>query len=36
MKGKRTKLVLRELANQYLPKELVNVPKRGFEILLIK
>lgn len=31
-----TKAILRELATQYLPEELVNQPKRGFEIPLRK
>ena len=29
-----TKYILRELAKEYLPKELINAPKRGFEIPL--
>lgn len=34
IKGTTTKVLLRELAKQYLPPELVNQPKRGFEIPL--
>jgi asparagine synthase (glutamine-hydrolysing) len=34
--GKQTKYVLRKLAEKYLPAELVNQPKRGFEIPLKK
>jgi asparagine synthase (glutamine-hydrolysing) len=34
--GKQTKYVLRKLAEKYLPGELVNQPKRGFEIPLKK
>jgi asparagine synthase (glutamine-hydrolysing) len=36
MKGANTKPILRELAKRYLPPEIVNAPKRGFEIPLIK
>jgi len=36
VKGKTTKFILRELAKKYLPKELINQPKRGFEIPLKK
>ena len=36
MKGTNTKPILRELAKRYLPAEIVNAPKRGFEIPLIK
>jgi asparagine synthase (glutamine-hydrolysing) len=32
--GKTTKYILRELAKKYLPDELINQPKRGFEIPL--
>jgi len=32
--GKTTKFLLRKLAEKYLPKELINQPKRGFEIPL--
>ena len=34
IKGSSTKFLLRELAKKYLPAELVNQPKRGFEIPL--
>ncbi len=34
IKGKTTKYLLRKLAIQYLPAELINQPKRGFEIPL--
>ena len=34
IKGKTTKYILRELAKQYLPTELINQPKRGFEVPL--
>jgi asparagine synthase (glutamine-hydrolysing) len=34
IKGTTTKYILRELAKQYLPNELINQPKRGFEIPL--
>lgn len=34
IKGIRTKYILRELAKQYLPKELISQPKRGFEVPL--
>jgi asparagine synthase (glutamine-hydrolysing) len=34
IKGGRTKHLLRELARQYLPAELIDQPKRGFEIPL--
>jgi len=36
IKGTTTKYILRELAKQYLPKELINQPKRGFEVPLKK
>ncbi|HSN09407.1 MAG TPA: asparagine synthase C-terminal domain-containing protein, partial [Hanamia sp.] len=36
IKGKTTKYMLRKLAEQYLPPELINQPKRGFEIPLKK
>ncbi len=36
VRGLKTKFILRELAKKYLPKELVNAPKRGFEIPLIE
>jgi asparagine synthase (glutamine-hydrolysing) len=34
--GTKTKVVLRELAKKYLPKEIINQPKRGFEVPLKK
>lgn len=34
--GKTTKYILREIAKDYLPNELINQPKRGFEIPLKK
>ena len=34
IKGKQTKYILRKLAEKYLPSELINQPKRGFEIPL--
>jgi len=34
--NKTTKYILRELAKKYLPKELINQPKRGFEVPLKK
>ncbi|HLG38021.1 MAG TPA: asparagine synthase (glutamine-hydrolyzing), partial [Chitinophagaceae bacterium] len=34
--GKQTKFILRKLAEKYLPSELINQPKRGFEIPLKK
>lgn len=34
IRGTRTKYLLRELAKKYLPTELINQPKRGFEIPL--
>jgi len=34
--GKTTKYMLRQLAGKYLPEELINQPKRGFEIPLKK
>ncbi len=34
IKGKTTKFMLRKLARKYLPEELINQPKRGFEIPL--
>ncbi|MBK5271348.1 MAG: asparagine synthase (glutamine-hydrolyzing) [Bacteroidia bacterium] len=34
--GKQTKYLLRKLAEKYLPAELINQPKRGFEIPLKK
>ncbi len=34
IKGTATKFILRQLAKQYLPLELINQPKRGFEIPL--
>jgi asparagine synthase (glutamine-hydrolysing) len=34
IKGKTTKYMLRQLAVNYLPKELIDQPKRGFEIPL--
>jgi asparagine synthase (glutamine-hydrolysing) len=34
IKGKTTKFLLRQLALKYLPAELINQPKRGFEIPL--
>ncbi len=32
----KTKYILRELAKKYLPNELINAPKRGFEIPLVR
>ncbi len=34
IKGKKSKYILRALAEKYLPNELVNAPKRGFEVPL--
>src|SRR5258708_30430084 len=34
IKGSTTKFLLRKLAEKYLPEELINQPKRGFEIPL--
>ena len=34
IKGRNTKYLLRQLAKNYLPAELINQPKRGFEIPL--
>ena len=34
IKGTSTKYILRELAKQYLPSELISQPKRGFEVPL--
>ena len=36
IKGSNTKFLLRQLAKKYLPDELINQPKRGFEIPLKK
>ena len=36
IRGSRTKYILRKLAEKYLPGELINQPKRGFEIPLKK
>jgi asparagine synthase (glutamine-hydrolysing) len=36
IKGTQTKYILRNLAEKYLPAELINQPKRGFEIPLKK
>jgi asparagine synthase (glutamine-hydrolysing) len=36
IKGTQTKFILRKLAEKYLPAELINQPKRGFEIPLKK
>ena len=36
IKGSQTKYILRKLAEKYLPAELINQPKRGFEIPLKK
>ncbi len=36
IKGRTTKYLLRQLAKKYLPQELINQPKRGFEIPLKK
>ncbi|MBK9465367.1 MAG: asparagine synthase (glutamine-hydrolyzing) [Chitinophagaceae bacterium] len=36
LKGSQTKYILRKLAEKYLPAELINQPKRGFEIPLKK
>jgi asparagine synthase (glutamine-hydrolysing) len=35
IRGARTKVILRDLANDYLPYSIVNQPKRGFEIPLV-
>ncbi len=34
VRGKETKYILRDLAKKYLPTELLNQPKRGFEVPL--
>ncbi len=34
VKGKRTKVLLRQLATRYLPNKIVGQPKRGFEVPL--
>ena len=34
IRGKQTKFLLRKLSKKYLPPELINQPKRGFEIPL--
>ncbi|HKG05952.1 MAG TPA: asparagine synthase (glutamine-hydrolyzing) [Pedobacter sp.] len=36
IKGVRTKVMLRDLAKKYLPEDLINQPKRGFEVPLAK
>ncbi|MBK6937117.1 MAG: hypothetical protein IPH18_09730 [Chitinophagaceae bacterium] len=36
VRGTQTKYLLRKLAEKYLPAELINQPKRGFEIPLKK
>ncbi len=36
IKGKSTKYILRELAQKYIPDELISQPKRGFEVPLKK
>lgn len=36
IKGSQTKYLLRKLATRYLPEQLINQPKRGFEIPLKK
>jgi asparagine synthase (glutamine-hydrolysing) len=36
IKGKTTKFLLRQLAKKYLPDQLINQPKRGFEVPLKK
>ena len=36
IRGSQTKYLLRKLAEKYLPAELINQPKRGFEIPLKK
>jgi len=36
IRGRQTKYLLRKLAEKYLPQELINQPKRGFEIPLKK
>jgi asparagine synthase (glutamine-hydrolysing) len=36
IKGTQTKYILRKLSEKYLPSELINQPKRGFEIPLKK
>lgn len=35
IKGSKTKAILRDLANDYLPPAIINQPKRGFEIPLV-
>ena len=35
IKGNKTKYILRELANKYLPKDIIAQPKRGFEVPLV-
>jgi len=34
VRNSKTKYILRMLSNQYLPKDIINQPKRGFEIPL--
>ena len=34
IKGIKTKYILRELSKKYLPKKIINQPKRGFEVPL--
>jgi len=34
VKGLQTKFILRQLAQKYLPQDLINAPKRGFEVPL--
>jgi asparagine synthase (glutamine-hydrolysing) len=36
VKGLQTKVLLRKLGKKYLPKEIINQPKRGFEVPLKK
>ena len=36
VKGITTKYILRKLASKYIPQEITNLPKRGFEIPLVK
>jgi asparagine synthase (glutamine-hydrolysing) len=36
VKGLNTKVILRQLSEKYLPKSIINEPKRGFEVPLKK
>lgn len=36
LKRKQTKPLLRSIAEKYLPQEVINAPKRGFEVPLVK